>query len=93
MVWPAILERFRKVVMTSRLLLARGKIQRSPEGIVHLIAERLADRTADLDHLGARPSALPLARADEVARPGRDVYISPRHPRDARIIPKSRDFR
>jgi error-prone DNA polymerase len=81
------------VVMTSRLLLARGMIQRSPEGIVHLVADQLVDRTGDLDHLGPRPPALPLARADEVARPGRDGYIAPRHPRDTRVIPKSRDFR
>ena len=92
-VWPAILKRFRKVVMTSRLLLARGRVQRSPEGIVHLIAEHLADRTLDLDRLGSRPLALPQARADEIAGPGRDVYVAPRHPRDVKIIPKSRDFR
>ncbi|MCU0839334.1 MAG: error-prone DNA polymerase [Rhodospirillales bacterium] len=92
-VWPAVLKQFRKVVMTSRLLLARGMIQRSPEGIVHLVADQLVDRTGDLDHLGPRPPALPLARADEVARPGRDGYIAPRHPRDTRVIPKSRDFR
>ncbi len=92
-VWPAVLKQFRKVVMTSRLLLARGMIQRSPEGIVHLVADQLVDRTGDLDHLGPQPPALPLARADEVARPGRDGYIAPRHPRDTRVIPKSRDFR
>ena len=91
-IWPTVLQQFRKVVMTSRLLLARGRVQRSPEGIVHLIAEHLADHTADLDRLGTRPPALPLARADEVIRPGRDVDVSPRHPRDVRVIPKSRDF-
>ena len=94
-VWPAVLQRFRGVVMTARLLLAHGRIQRSPEGIVHLVVEWLADRTADLDLLGARPAKLPLAHADEVARPGPgSATQAPRcHPRDVRVIPKSRDFR
>jgi error-prone DNA polymerase len=91
-VWPAVLQQFRRIVMTARLLLARGRVQRSPEGIVHLVVEQLADRTADLDRLGAGPSRLPLSRADEVARPGPDVHAPPRHPRDVRVIPKSRDF-
>ena len=34
-------ERFRKEVMGARLLLAEGKVQKSPEGVVHLMAEQL----------------------------------------------------
>ena len=41
-VWPSLMERFRKEVMGARLPLVEGRIQRSPEGIVHLVAERLA---------------------------------------------------
>jgi error-prone DNA polymerase len=94
-VWPAVLQQFRRVVMTARLVLAHGRVQRSPEGIVHLVVERLADRTADLRHLGARPTNLPLSHADEVARPNPGSAAQPPrcHPRDVRIIPKSRDFR
>ena len=42
-VWARTFERFRKEVMGARLLLAEGKVQKSPEGVVHLMAEQ-ADR-------------------------------------------------
>ncbi|MBT5944270.1 MAG: error-prone DNA polymerase, partial [Rhodospirillaceae bacterium] len=50
-VWPDVFERFRKVVLSSRLVQIRGKLQR--EGIVtHLIAEEIIDLSARLDALG-----------------------------------------
>jgi error-prone DNA polymerase len=82
-VWPALVETFRHEIIHASLLIADARLQRSPEGVTHLVAERLADRTrwiADLD--------APLARADELSRPRRP----PSHPRQERIIPKSRDF-
>src|SRR6202035_1738348 len=47
-VWPKVMERFRKEVMGSRLILVEGTIQSSPEKVVHLVAERLFDRSHDL---------------------------------------------
>ena len=76
--WERQFERFRKEVMGARLLLVEGKVQVSPEGIVHLMAERLTDRSADLRLLSGE---MPAAQA-----PG------PRHPRNVRILPSSRDF-
>jgi error-prone DNA polymerase len=78
-------------------------VQRSPEGIVHLVAERLVDRSADLallaeDRLSLQGDMpIPLANADEVRRPAPENRVSGghsprRHPRDVRILPKSRDF-
>jgi error-prone DNA polymerase len=54
-------------------------VQRSKEGVIHLMATRITDCTDRLDGLG-----------DE-AMPGGPT---PRHghPRDVRILPKSRDF-
>jgi error-prone DNA polymerase len=83
--WPPVALAFRRELMTARLLLVDGRVQRSPEGITHLVAERLADRSAELRRLAGDPASPPLARADEVARS--------RHPRGVRIVPKSRDFR
>jgi error-prone DNA polymerase len=49
-VWPAVFERYRRVVMGARLLAVRGRIQR--EGLViHLVAEELWDWSADLDSI------------------------------------------
>ncbi|WP_322516364.1 error-prone DNA polymerase [Rhodopseudomonas palustris] len=100
-VWPAVMEKFRKEVMGARLILVEGKIQASPEGVVHLVAERLIDRSHDMarlsDDLAARP---PLSPAAELYEPlngdRRDNPDAPaqrlRHPRDVRILPPSRDF-
>ena len=77
-VWPKVMEHFRKVVMQSRLLAIEGYVQRDVE-IVHVIAQDLTDRTDALQRLA--PDGLRNTRAP-----------TSRHPRNAQIIPKSRDF-
>ncbi len=49
-VWPAVAERDRRVVMGGRLLLVSGKVQRT-EGVTHLIAEHFVDRSQLLGEL------------------------------------------
>ncbi|GAA0639821.1 error-prone DNA polymerase [Sphingomonas ursincola] len=89
--WARLFERYRRAVMASRLMQVEGVLQRSPEGVVHLMANRVIDRTDLLATLtearGDGALTPPLARADEVVRP-----VPSRHPRDARVLPKSRDF-
>jgi error-prone DNA polymerase len=96
-VWPSLREKYRREVMGSRLILIEGRVQRSPEGIVHVIAERLVDRTGELGRLSREDMPIPLANADEVRRPIPESRASGdharhRHPRNVRILPKSRDF-
>ena len=81
-IWPKLYERFRKEIAGARLMLVEGKIQRSPENVIHLVAERISDRTADLDLLS--DAEMPNSE------PARDLH---RHPRAIKILPKSRDFR
>ncbi|HEY4275235.1 MAG TPA: error-prone DNA polymerase, partial [Rhizomicrobium sp.] len=50
-IWERTFRNYRKEVMGARLLLAEGKVQKSPEGVVHLMAENLIDRSADLNLL------------------------------------------
>ena len=78
-VWPNVLERFRRSVMGARLMLIQGKIQRH-EDIIHIIAQRIEDRTEWLDLLSEDDQAfdLPLAHADEAKRP--DPGSAPRPP-------------
>ncbi len=102
-IWPKTLERFRKVVMTARLILIRGRIQRH-EDIIHVVSAELIDRSDWLDDLTEQREAMPvpIANADEVLRPdpgsargkasARDHPRFQGHPRDTRVIPKSRDF-
>ena len=92
-VWPKMLEKFRKVVMTARLIEIRGRIQRH-EDIIHIVAAELSDRSDRLLQLSewADEMKLPLANADEVVRPepgsARGSAIEAddprRHPRFAR---------
>lgn len=88
LLWARLFERFRREVMASRLMVVSGQVQRSPEGVVHLMANRVQDRTGLLGLLADEPPRPQLCPVDEVARPvGQN-----RHPRDIRILPGSRDF-
>ncbi|MEZ5816916.1 MAG: error-prone DNA polymerase [Hyphomicrobiaceae bacterium] len=103
-VWPKTLERYRRQIMSARLMLIRGRIQRHQD-IVHLVSSTVEDRSDLLTTLmedSDGPMPVPIANADEVLRPEpgsarspshpRNQPPVPRHPRDARIIPRSRDF-
>lgn len=87
LLWARDMERQRRAVMAARLMLIEGEIQRSREGVVHLMVSRVFDRTAMLDRLGQ-------AGNDDIA-PASDQSRPPRtrgHPRNIRILPRSRDF-
>ena len=90
LLWARLFDRQRRAVMASRLIIAEGEIQRSKEGVVHLMATNIIDRTDDLAQLSETHQAnVGKPKIDEFARPH-----APRgsHPRDVRILPKSRDF-
>jgi error-prone DNA polymerase len=88
-VWPKVMDLFRKVIMQSRLMNISGMLQRSDE-VIHVVAHQLTDRSDALDRLSTDALNVPLARADEVRKPLPSGTHT--HPRNARIIPKSRDF-
>jgi error-prone DNA polymerase len=111
-IWPRTFERFRKPVMTARLIEIEGRLQKQTgeyADIIHIVTAKLTDRSDWLLRLSewAADMKAPLANADEVlhpdpgsAHPNRaDKRLHPRftrpkphHPRNVRIIPKSRDF-
>ena len=101
-VWPKVMERFRKEVMGARLVLVEGYIQSSPEKVVHLVAEKLFDRSGDLIHLAddapVRKPAVPAGPAlieplhDDRRQHPDNPAQKIRHPRNVRILPRSRDF-
>ena len=117
--WARQFEALRGPVMMSRLMLVEGRVQKSPEGVVHLMASHIIDRSADLDYLwsadqsGLTPVKSMLSPADEGATlyphaanpPAKSMIPAPlhlappprqgprhHHPRDVRVLPKSRDF-
>jgi error-prone DNA polymerase len=94
-IWARLFERYRRVIMAARLMLVEGELQRSPEGVIHLMASRIHDRSAALGLLSQTHDTEPaLARADVIKHP-HYPQAQPRtsgHPRNVRILPKSRDF-
>jgi error-prone DNA polymerase len=101
-VWPKVMERFRKEVMGARLVLVEGYIQSSPEHVTHLVAQRLFDRSHDLVNLAndalSRKHAVPAGPAlveplhDDRRQHPDNPAQKIRHPRNVRILPPSRDF-
>jgi error-prone DNA polymerase len=90
-VWPKVMAQFRKTIMTARLLQVTGHVQRDPSsGVVHVVVDSLTDRSDALLRLADSRFAIPLSRADEVVRPIPQPTLG--HPRNAKIIPNSRDF-
>jgi len=101
-VWPKVMEQYRKEVMGARLILVEGYIQSSPEGVTHLVAQRMIDRSHDLIGLAneslSRKHPVPAGpalveplnddRRDHADTPAQKI----RHPRNVRILPPSRDF-
>jgi error-prone DNA polymerase len=104
-VWPDLKEKQRKVVMGARLMEVRGRVEYDDE-VIHVIAAHMTDATVRLHALSDDLLDAPLARADEVNKPMPERGPRPRdminelaplpnvtgHPRDHRILPKSRDF-
>jgi error-prone DNA polymerase len=79
-VWPDVFERLRPVAMGARMVLAKGRVQRS-EGVVHLVVEDLIDWTPMLGDL-----------SDQTSPGSAHAPARGRHPRDVRVLPGSRDF-
>jgi len=103
-VWTRVYERFRRAVISGRLLRVTGKLQREgdpPHAVTHLIAWQIEDLSPMLDQLGhvqGRGGAIcdSNARADEAKRPvanRKPHQPRARHPREqAKVLFPSRDF-
>ena len=88
-VWPKVMTDYRKAVMQSRLLAVQGHVQRDVE-IVHVVARSLENRSDALLRLASGGSGSSTFHANATGPP--PPASVPRHPRDVRIVPKSRDF-
>jgi error-prone DNA polymerase len=87
LLWARDFEANRRAVMASRLMLIHGVVQRSEEGVVHLMTAGVEDRSAMLARLEDGPGVATRSH-DPRGRPAsRGV-----HPRDVRLLPRSRDF-
>ncbi|WP_424932145.1 error-prone DNA polymerase [Amaricoccus macauensis] len=82
-VWPDRFARFRAEIMGARLMAVHGRVQTDGQ-VVHLVAERIEDRSDAIARMSSQENTAngPTPARGEGAR----------HPRDVRVIPKSRDF-
>ncbi|WP_417450041.1 error-prone DNA polymerase [Kordiimonas sp.] len=96
-VWKKVFEAARAAVMGSRLALIHGKLQRE-DGVTHIVADEVIDRSAELLRLSDDQLQLPTPAADEVLCPTAGdtrlpAYRPAMHPRNVKgLVPKSRDF-
>lgn len=91
LLWTRLMQSQRQAVMASRLMVIEGVIQRSREGVVHLMATRVHDRSDELERLTSDCSIQPQpSYSDEIAHP--QMPRGNGHPRNVRILPRSRDF-
>jgi error-prone DNA polymerase len=105
-VWPAVFERQRRLILSAGMIAARGRVQRQGD-VVHVVVEHLVDLSHLLRQVGARNEAFPFrtGRGDEARHgggpdrrdeglgpPPRDIYVPDLHIRSG-IKVKARDFR
>jgi error-prone DNA polymerase len=80
-IWPAIFEKQRRVILSAGMMAAYGRIQRVGD-VVHLVAQRLTDLSSELASVGDRDCAFPLphGRGDELhhGSPGVDPRSKPK---------------
>lgn len=58
-VWPKVFEANRRTILSAGMIAARGRIQREGE-VVHLVAQRLTDLSAELASVGQHSAAFPV---------------------------------
>ncbi|QIB34364.1 error-prone DNA polymerase [Ancylobacter pratisalsi] len=128
LLWARQFERFRAQVMGARLAVVEGRVQKSKEGVIHVMGERVHDRSGELARLFEEDTLdrMPDRAAEAEGRAGGDYLPPPQvdpgrderetrrikapsqeaprealpgrgtprhgHPRQVRVLPKSRDF-
>ncbi len=72
-VWPKVFEKYRSVVLGGRLIVVDGRLQ-NEQGVIHLVADRLIDRTAWLARLSRAGDAVSATMpTDEVTHPVAEI--------------------
>jgi error-prone DNA polymerase len=101
-VWPAVFEQNRRLILSATMIGVRGRLQREGE-VTHIIAHTLTDFSDLLRGIGARDTfPLPSGRGDEAKHGGapdprgavrpRDIYVANLR-QTSELNVKTRDFR
>ncbi|CDX12085.1 Error-prone DNA polymerase 2 [Mesorhizobium plurifarium] len=70
-VWPKVFEQHRRTVLSAGMITVKGRIQREGE-VVHLVARKISDLSAELASVGEREGSFPVphGRGDQVRNGG-----------------------
>ncbi|PRY94635.1 DnaE-like error-prone DNA polymerase [Hasllibacter halocynthiae] len=95
-IWPDRFALWRGRIMSARLMAVEGTVQ-SDGRVTHLVAEALYDRSDRLAALSNEDMRAVTVRGDHPTKPiphqvDAMAQVPRTHPREARVIPKSRDF-
>jgi error-prone DNA polymerase len=103
-IWPSLYEKQRRIILSAGMMAVYGRVQREGE-VVHLIAHRLTDLSAELAGIGDRDKAFPVWRGrgdqaktgggpdprEPLGRKARDIYVKDNHIDHIKV--KTRDSR
>ncbi len=84
-VWPRVFEEWRRAVLSARLVVVEGMLQKE-QGVIHVVARRFEDASAELFDALAEPDR------PRPPSPRSDARNPRQHPRDVRVLPKGRNF-
>ena len=101
-IWKDMFAANRGTIMRSRLMSVRGQVQTDGK-VIHVVCHEITDRTDALDRLsddalrpittrGDHPTNPIAHQVGEMPNVGKRPAVPRTHPRDVRVIPKSRDF-
>ncbi|HEY9037565.1 MAG TPA: error-prone DNA polymerase [Roseovarius sp.] len=90
-IWPRMFKSYRPIIMSARLMVVHGRVQTDGR-VIHVVADDLQDRSDRLAGLSDTPMPEINTRGDHPTHPIPGQVSLAGHPRDVRVIPKSRDF-
>jgi error-prone DNA polymerase len=82
-VWPAVFEKQRRLILSARMVACHGKVQREGS-VIHVVANRLEDLSGLLAGISRHGAKFPLrtGRGDEALHGGSPDQRETRKPRD-----------
>ncbi len=90
-IWPKMFKSYRPTIMSARLMVVHGQVQTDGR-VIHIVAHDLQDRSDRLTGLSDASLPVITTRGDHPTHPIPGQVGIRGHPRNVRVIPKSRDF-
>jgi error-prone DNA polymerase len=90
-IWPNMFKAYRPIIMSARLMVVHGQVQTDGR-VIHVVASDIQDRSDRLSRLSDASVPTITTRGGHPTPPIPGQVGIKGHPRNVRVIPKSRDF-